>query len=100
MSNLEDHEAEQSEITAMCEAGICDHPECQPQDEPATSMRCPACGNTTSFIIMTQRWAMHTENGDDPDHPDLPDHDSDWDEYASCICPSCKKAGIVQEFQI
>jgi hypothetical protein len=28
MSNLEDHMAEQDEITALCEAGECDHPEC------------------------------------------------------------------------
>lgn len=28
MSNLETHEAEQSAITAMCEAGTCDHPDC------------------------------------------------------------------------
>lgn len=28
MSNLEEHEAEQAEITALCEAGECDHPEC------------------------------------------------------------------------
>jgi hypothetical protein len=30
MSNLEDHDAEQAEITAACEAGTCDHPECKP----------------------------------------------------------------------
>lgn len=30
MSNLEEHEAEQAEITAACEAGQCDHQECQP----------------------------------------------------------------------
>jgi hypothetical protein len=30
MSNLEDHDAEQAEITAACEAGICNHPECKP----------------------------------------------------------------------
>lgn len=29
MSNLEEHDAEQAEITAMCESGECDHPECQ-----------------------------------------------------------------------
>jgi hypothetical protein len=46
MSNLEEHEAEQAEITAACEAGECDHPECQPQDEPATGMRCPDCTKT------------------------------------------------------
>ncbi|MDP2047573.1 MAG: hypothetical protein Q8K33_01585 [Cypionkella sp.] len=28
MSNLEEHEAEQAAITAMCEAGTCDHPDC------------------------------------------------------------------------
>ena len=28
MSNLEEHEAEQARITAECEAGECDHPEC------------------------------------------------------------------------
>lgn len=138
MSNLEDHEAEQAEITAACEAGECDHEECgpkipnrkrfgdlwsakmlsdyrqdtaisealvndaniQPQDEPATGMRCPSCGNTERFIILTQRWAMHTAEGDDPDHEDLPDHDSDWDEYAACRCPECPKTGIVQEFQV
>ena len=30
MSNLATHEAEQAAITAMCEAGECDHPECNP----------------------------------------------------------------------
>lgn len=30
MSNLEEHEAEQAAITAACEAGKCDHAECQP----------------------------------------------------------------------
>lgn len=29
MSNLEVHEAEQAAITAMCEAGTCDHPDCK-----------------------------------------------------------------------
>lgn len=28
MSNLAEHEAEQAAITALCEAGECDHPEC------------------------------------------------------------------------
>lgn len=28
MSTLEEHEAEQAAITAQCEAGTCDHPEC------------------------------------------------------------------------
>lgn len=28
MSNLAEHDAEQAAITAMCEAGQCDHPEC------------------------------------------------------------------------
>jgi hypothetical protein len=28
MSNLETHEAEQAAITAACEAGTCDHPDC------------------------------------------------------------------------
>lgn len=32
MSSLEEHDAEQTEITAMCEAGECDHPECQKED--------------------------------------------------------------------
>lgn len=32
MSSLEEHDAEQAEITAMCEAGECDHPECHEQD--------------------------------------------------------------------
>lgn len=29
MSNLEEHLQEQAEITAACEAGTCDHPECE-----------------------------------------------------------------------
>ena len=29
MSTFEEHEAEQAEITAACEAGECDHPECK-----------------------------------------------------------------------
>lgn len=32
MSNLETHEAEQAAITALCEAGLCDHPECHEDD--------------------------------------------------------------------
>lgn len=32
MSSLEEHDAEQAEITAMCEAGTCDHPECHEED--------------------------------------------------------------------
>lgn len=32
MSNLKEHEAEQDRITAKCEAGTCDHPECH-EDE-------------------------------------------------------------------
>lgn len=28
MSNLHDHEAEQAQNTAACEAGVCDHPSC------------------------------------------------------------------------
>jgi hypothetical protein len=33
MSNLQDHIAEQEAITAACEAGTCDHPECHESDE-------------------------------------------------------------------
>lgn len=29
MGNLEDHNAEQAAITAQCEAGTCDHPDCK-----------------------------------------------------------------------
>lgn len=29
MSNLAEHEAEQAAITALCESGQCDHPECR-----------------------------------------------------------------------
>lgn len=32
MSNLAEHDAEQAAITAMCEAGECDHPECQKRE--------------------------------------------------------------------
>lgn len=33
MSNLVTHMAEQDAITAECEAGLCDHPECNEDDE-------------------------------------------------------------------
>lgn len=33
MSSLEEHDAEQAAITALCEAGLCDHPECHEDDE-------------------------------------------------------------------
>lgn len=33
MSTLEDHDAEQAAITALCEAGQCDHPECQSETD-------------------------------------------------------------------
>lgn len=38
MANLEEHCADQAEITALCEAGACDHPECQSDD------KCRTCG--------------------------------------------------------
>ena len=38
MSTLEEHEAEQAEITAACAAGTCDHPECHDEDV------CRTCG--------------------------------------------------------
>ncbi len=34
MSSLEEHEAEQAEITARCEAGECDHPDCWANIDP------------------------------------------------------------------
>jgi len=34
MSNLEDHIAEQDAITARCEAGTCEHPECKTREHP------------------------------------------------------------------
>ena len=36
MSNLEDHMAEQEAITARCEAGTCEHPECEAEDTSET----------------------------------------------------------------
>lgn len=43
MSNLREHEAEQARITAACEAGECDHPECHEEKGYAYSPEdCPS----------------------------------------------------------
>jgi hypothetical protein len=49
-------------------------------------------------MICANVWGMHTENGFDDEHEDLPNCDSDWDGYRACICPNCGKEGIVEEF--
>jgi hypothetical protein len=67
--------------------------------EDDLKMFCPDCGHTGSFMVAATIWGMRTKQGFDQDHCALPNHDSDYDEYAACICPSCNKHGIVQEFQ-
>lgn len=86
MSSLEEHDREQAIITASAKAS-------------AIGMVCPNCGNKSEFMIAATIWGMITENGFDQDRKELPDHNSDYDEYAGCICPECQKSGIVQEFQ-
>jgi len=101
MSNETDHQAEQDAITAQCEAGTCDHPEChEEQPEQLDDMKCPNCGQTEAFHIAATVWGNFTADGFDPDAWGLPDHNNDWTEYDACICPQCKKTGIVQDFQI
>ena len=39
MSNLATHEAEQDALNALCEAGSCGHPDCQPQTEYAFDVK-------------------------------------------------------------
>ena len=62
MSNLEEHEAEQAEITAQCETGACDHPECR-----KVTYVCPNCGEeslyhsddvTLYWDTDAQKWAV------------------------------------------
>ena len=95
MSNLETHEQEQAEITADCEAGTCEHPECKAGE---VGMICPSCGHVGSFMVVATNWGMVTAEGFDPDHQELPDRSTEWDQYAACMCPACKKSGIVEEF--
>lgn len=96
MSNLEEHEAEQARITAECESGECDHAECG--ETEGMGMECPKCGQTGEFMIAATIWGMQTSEGFDQDDKRLPDHDSDYDQYAGCICPKCGKEGVVEDF--
>lgn len=52
MSTLEEHDAEQAMITAMCEAGTCDHPECHeaPPMRTWTFWVCQADGSGTHHV--------------------------------------------------
>ena len=60
MSNLEEHDAEQAEITAICASGECDHPECQEE------------GNHVSAVILPRVTALLDSMADDTgaDTPD------------------------------
>lgn len=69
----------------------------EPEDD--LGMVCPSCGHVGSFMVAATVWGMMSGEGFNQDHDALPDRDSDYDEYAACICPSCQKTGIVQEFQ-
>lgn len=40
MSSLEEHDAEQAAITALCDSGQCDHPDCKPG---RIKYVCPSC---------------------------------------------------------
>lgn len=91
MSNLADHLAEQAEITAAHDT---DAP------EQIEGMECPQCGQRECFHIAATVWGRHTANGFDSMDEGLPDHDSDWDQYAACRCPACAKSGIVEDFLI
>lgn len=58
MSNLADHEAEQAQITAECEAVECDHPECH-EETPARRIKyvCDTCGEDEGSIYWdTTAW--------------------------------------------
>lgn len=71
MSSFEEHEAEQARITAECEAGECDHPECH-EDEPARRVvcKCPKCGSPSMYLTDVsafwcedlQAWALSDES--------------------------------------
>ena len=98
MSNLSTHLADQDAITAACDAGTCDHPE--HHAEQLDDLKCPNCGQTEAFHIAATVWGRYTANGFDQDAEDLPNGDSDWDQYAACICPECHKSGLVEDFQI
>lgn len=86
MSNLEDHMAEQSEITAAFEA------------ESLDDMQCPKCGQTEVFHIAATVWGAFTAQGFDMDAADLPSHDNDWNQYAACMCPKCQHTALVEDF--
>lgn len=63
-------------------------------------MKCPQCGQNEAFHIVASIWGRYDAEGFNTDDKKLPNWDSDWDEYASCICPQCQKSGIVADFQI
>lgn len=53
MSNLQDHLAEQAAITALCEAGECNHPECR-KTEWHTPMEIDGTDNSTRAARVLQ----------------------------------------------
>ncbi|WP_306150719.1 hypothetical protein [Roseovarius sp. MMSF_3281] len=60
MSTLEEHDAEQAEITAMCEAGTCDHPECH--DDHFRNELVDRCAPRWAWDIIDETLAMDAES--------------------------------------
>lgn len=54
MSNLEEHDVEQAAITALCEAGECDHPECKPKRK--INFICSECGESALYWDSSVFW--------------------------------------------
>ena len=59
MSNLEDHNAEQAAITAACEAGTCDHPECH---KGKIRYVCSECGEESIYWEGNAYWDTETQS--------------------------------------
>lgn len=67
-------------------------------DLSVEGMKCPKCGQRERLHIAATVWGEITAEGFNSLADGLPDHDSDWDQYAPCRCAACQKSGIVEDF--
>lgn len=56
-------------------------------------IRCPVCGNNSSFKIEARVTCAVTDDGSV-----VEDGDHEWDDDSSCVCSNCGESGTVSDF--
>lgn len=56
-------------------------------------LQCPSCGHEDEIHVIARRWVSVTDFGSDAEADSLDDHDTEYDDNSTALCPKCRYLG-------